>query len=258
MSTENKQQHVTTRGGGAKQDQHRTIEEVDGGSRQDDRSIEVKVRFNDKYSVVVARDVDTIASIKVRSLTALELSAQAAPEYVLSSGDREVHDEAQALHDFLDGHEHHHVEFHLEKRRPTIVYFVDDVKQSTAEQKLTVRVILEHAGFVPAEEFDLSRIAPPENYGDNYDHLVQISEGQRFKAEPKAPALVNIYVDDKEFKIAPGSHTVVEIKHLAGVALADQLQQEKDGGLIKLDQTGSVTICGNERFVSFPATGGSS
>ena len=229
-----------------------------GGAGPHGRSIEVKVRFGEKYGVIVALGADIITSIKVRSLTALELSTDAAGEYVLRSGDREVEDEAQTLHHFLGGHEHHHVEFHLKKRHHALTYFVDDVKQTTTEHKLTMRSILDHAGYAPAEMYTLASIAPCEDYGEDYDRLVHLHDGQHFKATLKVPALVTIYVDDKELQIAPGTQTIVEIKNLGGVSLADQLQQEKDGGLIKLDQNGSVTIYGNERFVSFAATGGSS
>ncbi|MGO9292256.1 MAG: hypothetical protein ACLP66_03360 [Polyangia bacterium] len=257
MSNDSKQQHSATSGEGNDHNQPSASAET-GGAGPHGRSIEVKVRFGEKYGVVVAKGADIIASIKVRSLAALELSTDAAVDYVLREGDREVEDEAQTLHQFLGGHEHHHVEFHLKKRHHAITYFVDDVKQTTTEHNLTIRAILEHAGFAPAEKYTLASIAPHEDYGDDYDRLVHIHEEQHFKATLKVPALVTIYVDDKEFQIAPGTHTVVEVKNLGGVPLADQLQQEKDGGLIKLDQNGSMTICGNERFVSFAATGGSS
>ena len=247
MSNESKQQHIPTIGEGS---DHVPVPPV--------HSIEVKVRFGEKYSVVVAKGADTVASIKMRSLTALEHSAAAAGRYVLWSGDREVEDEVQTLHHFLGGHDHQHVEFHIEKRHHAIAYFVDDLKQTTTEHKLTVRAILEYAGFAPADKYRLASMTPHEDYGDDYARLVHVHEEQHFKSTLKVPALLTIFINEKEFQISPGTHTVVEIKNLGGVPLVDQLQQERDGGLIKLDQNGSVTISGDERFVSFAATGGSS
>ena len=75
---------------------------------------------------------------------------------------------------------------------------------------------------------------------------------------PDTGPIVTIYVDDKPVKIHRGSQTIAAIKQEAGVALADQLQLETGDGLQKLDQNGSITLKGDERFQSFPATGKSS
>ncbi len=75
---------------------------------------------------------------------------------------------------------------------------------------------------------------------------------------PETGPIVTIYVDDKPVKIHRGNQTIASIKQAAGVALADQLQLETGDGLKKLDQNGSITLKGDERFQSFPATGQSS
>lgn len=70
---------------------------------------------------------------------------------------------------------------------------------------------------------------------------------------------VTIYVDEKPFEIHRGKQLVSAIKSVAGVPAVDQLSEENsEGGLTKLAQDGSVKIKGGEKFVSFPATGGSS
>jgi hypothetical protein len=77
--------------------------------------------------------------------------------------------------------------------------------------------------------------------------------------EPQTGEFVTIYVDDKPIQIHRGNQKIATIKEKAGVPLADQLQLEKpDGTLEKLDQDGSITLKGGEKFQSFSATGRSS
>jgi hypothetical protein len=70
--------------------------------------------------------------------------------------------------------------------------------------------------------------------------------------------LVTITVDTKPYKIRPGQYTVVEIKQLAGVPLAYELEQLIDGKLTPLADGGTVTIKGGEVFLSHPKDGGAS
>jgi len=55
-----------------------------------------------------------------------------------------------------------------------------------------------------------------------------------------------------------GRRSVVEIKTVGGVALADELEQVIDGKLTPLPDEGSVTIKGGEVFMSHVRSGGSS
>jgi hypothetical protein len=76
---------------------------------------------------------------------------------------------------------------------------------------------------------------------------------------PETGPIVTIFVDDKPLQIHRGNQTIASIKQASGVALADQLQLENaDGSLQKLDQGGSITLNGGEKFQSFSATGKSS
>lgn len=69
----------------------------------------------------------------------------------------------------------------------TKTYFVNGEAESTDAEDLTVRSILENAGFKPAEEYTLKSANPPDNYDSNYDALVKIHENQRFDALHKGP-----------------------------------------------------------------------
>lgn len=70
--------------------------------------------------------------------------------------------------------------------------------------------------------------------------------------------LVTITVDTKPYKIHRGHQTVVEIKNVAGVPLAFELEQLIEGKLTPLPDDGAVTIKGGEVFLSHPKDGGAS
>jgi uncharacterized protein YabE (DUF348 family) len=87
------------------------------------------------------------------------------------------------------------------------------------------------------------------------DGTVTLNGGEVFMS---LPAQVHITVDGKQYKIKRGTEQVSEIKMVANVPAAYQLDQDVNGVLTQLDQNGTVTINGGEVFVSFPATGSSS
>jgi hypothetical protein len=68
----------------------------------------------------------------------------------------------------------------------TITYFVNDEPQTTSSHKLTVREILENAGFTPAEEYRLVRNEGHHKY-ENLDEEVPLHEGERFTALFQGP-----------------------------------------------------------------------
>jgi hypothetical protein len=70
--------------------------------------------------------------------------------------------------------------------------------------------------------------------------------------------LVEIKVDNHPYRVSAGRHLVSEIKHLAGVPEAFELDEDIHGKLTPIDQAGSVTIKGGETFVSHPRDGSSS
>jgi hypothetical protein len=69
---------------------------------------------------------------------------------------------------------------------------------------------------------------------------------------------VCITINTVEKSIHRGRHTVVEIKNLGGIPLADDLDEVVDGKLIPVADDGSVEICGGEVFLGHPKDGGSS
>jgi len=76
--------------------------------------------------------------------------------------------------------------------------------------------------------------------------------------DPQNREKVTITVDGKTCSIHRGHRTVAEIKAVASVPAAYQLDEDVNGVLTPLPQDGAVTIKGGEIFVSYPATGSSS
>lgn len=70
-----------------------------------------------------------------------------------------------------------------QKDRPARVthYTVNAEPQEATEHKLTVRAILENAGFTPAEDYGLTRDAGDHTFTD-LDEEVPIHEGEAFTA----------------------------------------------------------------------------
>ena len=72
----------------------------------------------------------------------------------------------------------------------TITYLVNGESQITNTRKLTVRQILENAGFTPAESYELTR-----NNGDHtfksLDEEVPLHNGEKFTAKFHGPTPVS-------------------------------------------------------------------
>lgn len=78
------------------------------------------------------------------------------------------------------------------------------------------------------------------------------------KPLPEPGPEVKISINGTSKVIRRGHHTVVEIKKLGEVPLADELEQLIEGKLTPLPDDGAVTIKGGEVFMSHPRSGGSS
>ena len=70
--------------------------------------------------------------------------------------------------------------------------------------------------------------------------------------------LVKITINGHSHSISEGEHTVVELKDLGGVPLADELEEIKHQKPHPLKDDGKTNIKGGEVFVSHPRGSGSS
>ena len=73
----------------------------------------------------------------------------------------------------------------------TITYFVNGEAETTADDHLSVRAILEDASFSPADEYTLKSENPPRDYDSEYDRVVDIHPNMRFQALFKGPTPVS-------------------------------------------------------------------
>ena len=74
---------------------------------------------------------------------------------------------------------------------------------------------------------------------------------------PEPGSFVEITINNVPKSIHRGRTSVVEIKNLGGIPLADELEQLVDGKLEPLPDGGSVTLKGHEVFLSHVRTGDS-
>lgn len=86
----------------------------------------------------------------------------------------------------------------------------------------------------------------------------ETSKDKNKSPRPEPGAFVQITINGISKKIHRGRQTVVEIKNLGGVPLADELEQLIDKKLVPLADDGSVVIKGKEVFMSHVRSGGSS
>jgi uncharacterized protein YabE (DUF348 family) len=68
-----------------------------------------------------------------------------------------------------------------------ITYSVNGETESTSTKDLTVKEILENAGFKPATDYTLKSENPPHDFESNYQEVVEVHEHQRFQALFKGP-----------------------------------------------------------------------
>ena len=71
-------------------------------------------------------------------------------------------------------------------------------------------------------------------------------------------SLVEITVDSKKITIHRGHHSIAEIKQISSVPLAFDIEEVINGKLQPLADDGSLTIKGNEVFISHPKDSSSS
>ncbi len=64
----------------------------------------------------------------------------------------------------------------------TITYYVNGEAETTDQDELTVRTILESAGFTPATDYTLKSENPRRDFDGNYDETIKVHPNQRFQA----------------------------------------------------------------------------
>ncbi len=94
--------------------------------------------------------------------------------------------------------------------------------------------------------------------------MTNIAEEARMQQGGRGPdggercQTVDIFVDNKKVVLHPGDYDVATVKKLAGVALADDLDQLIECKLVPIPDDAEVQICGQEIFIAHVKDGGSS
>jgi uncharacterized protein YabE (DUF348 family) len=78
------------------------------------------------------------------------------------------------------------MESEIQIKAKTITYYVNGESQTTTHHKLTVRTILTNAGFTPAENYRLVRVAGNQTY-TNLDEEISLHEDEKFNALFQGP-----------------------------------------------------------------------
>lgn len=74
-----------------------------------------------------------------------------------------------------------------DEKKQEIAYFVNAETEITEKDELSVREILERAGFKPADDWTLKSLDPKEDFDSRYGQEVHIHEDQHFEALHKGP-----------------------------------------------------------------------
>jgi hypothetical protein len=86
------------------------------------------------------------------------------------------------------------------------------------------------------------------------DSIMDIEKDQIKEKWP----MVDITIDSNKVSIHRGNQSVAEIKHTGNIPLAFDLEQVVNGKLVPLSDNGSLTIKGDEIFISHPKDASSS
>jgi hypothetical protein len=128
------------------------------------------------------------------------------------------------------------------------------------EQYITGIEVRNLAGIVRDEQLFLVIEKPWEDEHIADDTIVDLARPgiEHFYSKKGGPKKVSITINQKPFEVAPGVHTVADLKAVGGVPLAHDLEQVIDGKLMPLKDDGKVDICGGEQFISHVKDGSSS
>ena len=144
--------------------------------------------------------------------------------------------------------------------RVALVLTINGKTYKWYKQYITGAELRKLAGIAEKEQLFLAIEKPweDEHIGDA-DKVDLARPGiEHFYSKAAGPKKVTIHINHKPYEVLPGVHTVAELKTIAGVPLAHDLEQVIDGKLTPLADDGKVEICGGEQFISHVKDGSSS
>lgn len=153
----------------------------------------------------------------------------------------------------------HSVTHHHEGGKHVLKFVIDDKHHEWHEQYITGKQIRE-LGSIPAD-CDLFMAVPKPWDAEritNEEKVDLARPGIEHFYHRKKHEEVPIFINEVRYEVKRGNHTVTSLKTLAGIPLANELQELVDGKLKPLDDNGTVHIKGCEKFFSTVRKGQSS
>lgn len=145
--------------------------------------------------------------------------------------------------------------------KPSLEFKINDKKYEWATQYI-LGAEVKKLGNIPKEDklfLDIERPWEDEVIADDTKvDLARAGIEEFYSHKHEEPRQVEIYVNDKEYKISRGKHSVAEIKKLGAVPAAHELEEIINGKLTPLADDAFVLIKGCEKFFGHVRDGSSS
>lgn len=128
------------------------------------------------------------------------------------------------------------------------------------EQYITGAEIRKLANIAAPEQLFLAITKPWEDEHIRNEDRVDLARPgiEHIYSKAEGPKKVTIQINHKPYELLPGAYSVAQLKTLAGVPLAHDLEQVIDGKLTPLKDDGELNICSGEQFISHVKDGSSS
>jgi hypothetical protein len=144
--------------------------------------------------------------------------------------------------------------------KPVLLLTINGKTYRWFDQYITGAELKKLAGIAAEEQLFLAITKPWEDERIADQDKVDLARPgiEHFYSKKDGPHLVTIVINEKPYEVAPGTHTVADLKTTGGVPLAHDLDQVIGGRLTPLKDDGEVEICGGEQFISHVKDGSSS
>jgi DNA-directed RNA polymerase subunit L len=147
--------------------------------------------------------------------------------------------------------------FYTVNRNPTFKFTIDE-KHYKWTKFITGKELRKLGDIPPDFSIFLKVQGKDEEIGDNEKVDLARIGIEHFYSKHKKPKLVEIKINNKGYEVKPGVYTVAELKNLANISAAHELEQLLDGKLVPLADDAKVEIKGCEQFFSHVRDGASS
>lgn len=145
--------------------------------------------------------------------------------------------------------------------KPSLEFRINDKKYEWKSQYISGAEVRK-LGNIPKEDklfLDIERPWEDEVIADDTEvDIARPGIEEFYSHKHEEPRQVEISVNDKEYKISRGKHSVAEIKKIGGVPTAHELEELINGKLTPLADEAFVLIKGCEKFFGHARDGSSS